>query len=685
MRRCLPILLFALLAARPGAAQAPPVAPKPGPDDLAAAGRACALAHQRQGAGALAVATSSVRHRQKMERYDVQWYKLDIALENNSRNVAGSAIMRVRVGAQPLDSLAFELYKAPASAGAGAATLLIDSVVVGGRRSPGVLRQGHDATAALPTPAAAGAVVQARIYYHGTAPNGNSAAIGNALNTRNYYSQGGVIYPYNTTWSLSEPFSAHEWFPCKQVLTDKADSSAVSVTTTLPNKVGSNGLLRRTVLLPNNKVRYEWSTRHPIDYYLISVAVAPYIEYVNYANPAGGPRIPVVNYVYNQAALDFYKAQIDLTPGFIENYSNLFGLYYFADEKYGHAMAPIGGGMEHQTMTTQDGFNFTLTAHELFHQWFGDNVTCGSWEDIWLNEGFASYGEYLSLQAFSTPAAARGWMDQAQGYAQTSNGNGSGTVRVPDTTNVGRIFSYNLSYKKGAAVVHMLRYLCHDDARFFRVLCTYQRQYSTRTARTLDLQRLFEVELGRPLDYFFRQWYRGEGYPKFDVRWHQVGNNLYLRVAETASIPTVTPFFQTEVDYTLTLQDGSTRVLRLNQTQASQAFSTLVNGPVASIAVDAAGWLPDLPGSVQQDPALTGNDPTLQVYPNPARDYLTLAGAVPLGATADVFDALGRRVASQPVQQAQLDTRALAPGVYVLRLRGPGGEALGQVKFVRER
>lgn len=683
------MLLFVLLAAGGAVAKAQPTAPGPAarlsPSDLAAAGRACALAHQRPGAGPLAVATSSVRHRQKMERYDVQWYKLDIALENNSRNVAGSVIMRVRVGAQPLDSLAFELYQAPASAGAGAATLLIDSVVVGGRRSPGVRRQGGDATAALPAVAAAGAVVQARIYYHGTAPNGNSAAIGNALNTRNYYSQGGVIYPYNTTWSLSEPFSAHEWFPCKQVLTDKADSSAVSVTTTLPNKVGSNGVLRRTVLLPNNKVRYEWSTRHAIDYYLISVAVAPYLEYVNYANPAGGPRIPIVNYVYNQAALDFYKTQIDLTPGFIENYSNLFGLYYFADEKYGHSLAPIGGGMEHQTMTTQDGFSFTLTAHELFHQWFGDNVTCGSWEDIWLNEGFASYGEYLSLQAFSTPAAARAWMDQAHSDAQTSNGSGSGSVRVPDTTSVGRIFDLDLTYKKGAAVVHLLRYLCHDDARFFRVLRTYQRQYSGRTARTLDLQRLFEAELGRPLNYFFQQWYRGEGFPKFDVRWRQVGNALYLRVAETASIPTSTPFFQTEVDYTLTLQDGSTRVLRLNQTQASQAFSTLVNGPVASITVDAAGWLPDFPGTVQQDLALTGDDPTLQVYPNPARDFLTLAGAVPLGATADIFDALGHRVASQPVQQAQLDTRALAPGVYVLRLRGPGGEALGQVKFGRER
>ena len=150
-------------------------------------------------------------------------------------------------------------------------------------------------------------------------------------------------------------------------------------------------------------MRYEWKSRHPIDYYLISVSVAPYLEYLNYAHPPR-PTVPVVNYVYNQAALGNFQSEIDRTPGFIENYSALCGLYPFADEKYGHSMAPLGGGMEHQTMTTQDGFNFTLTAHELFHQWFGDNVTCGSWEDIWLNEGFASYGEYLSLQALAAPS-----------------------------------------------------------------------------------------------------------------------------------------------------------------------------------------------------------------------------------------------------------------------------------------
>ncbi len=638
------------------------------------------------GAPARAQTGVSVRHRQLMDRYDVTFYQLDLTLSNTSRDIAGSVLMRVRVGARALDSLAFELYQVPPDSLPGRPTLLIDSVVAGGRRAPGVRRRGQEATAALAVPAPAGSLLNARIYYHGTAPHGNTNAVGNAFSNATSYRRDGVDYPYNVTWSLSEPFSAHEWFPCKQVLTDKADSAAVFITTTLPNKVGSNGVLARTVLLPGNQVRYEWHERHPIDYYLISVAVAPYVEYVNYANPVGGPRIPIVNYVYNTESLAHYQADIDRTPGFIENYSRLVGTYFFANEKYGHAMAPIGGGMEHQTMTTLDSFGFTLVAHELFHQWFGDNVTCASWEDIWLNEGFASYGEYLSLQAFDTPANARAWLNDAQARAQTAL---TGTVRVPDTSSVRRIFNYNLSYKKGAAVIHLLRYLCHDDARFFRVLRTYQSQFSGRTARTADLQRLFEAELGQPLDYFFQQWYRGQGYPRFDVRWNQVGGLLYLQVAETASTPAATPFFRTEVEYQLTFQDGSTRLVRLSQTQAGQGFSVAVSGTVAAIAVDPDGWLPDLPGTVRPDPALVlatrpAAAPALLFFPNPCRDQLTVDNLPTAAATAEVCDATGRVVLRQalPPASAVIATQALAPGLYLLRLLGPAGQPLGQGRFV---
>ncbi len=695
--------LTVALAATVGLLLAPPVVAQDGgrpaypapnfarPD----AARACVAAHLSSTARQ---PSTTVSHRRLMDRYDVKYYKLDLALENDSRNIAGSVTLKVQVGSRALDSLAFELYQAPAGSPAGTATLLIDSVVVNGRKLFGIVRVGPDATAFLGQPAAANALLTARIYYHGTAPNGNSAAIGNAFSTATQYYMNGGYHPYNVTWSLSEPFSAHEWFPCKQVLTDKADSSDVWVTTTLPNKVGSNGVLARTVLLPGNKVRYEWKSRHPIDYYLISVAVAPYVETTTYANPVGGPRIPIVDYVYDQGAVAYYQTEINRTAGFIENYSTLFGLYPFANEKYGHSTAPIGGGMEHQTMTTQDGYTFTLTAHELCHQWWGDNVTCGSWEDIWLNEAFASYGEYLSLQALGTPADARAWIDQAGYYAQNRYNGGwvpdnTGSVYVADTTNTNRIFNYYLTYKKGAFVLHMMRYLFNDDVRYFRALRAYQTQFRNRTARTADLQRVLEAELGRPLGYFFQQWFRGQGYPAFNVRWNQVGNTVQMRVTETASNAAVTPFFDTDVPYKLVFSNGTSSTVRLHQGQAISQFTVPANGlTVASIVVDPDQWVLDLPGTVVQDNTLAlgsravAATTALRVSPNPCTSQLLLT-ELPVGtAQADILDATGRLVRRQPLSaaMAQLDTQALAPGMYFLRALDAAGQPVGQARFVRE-
>ncbi|MFD2787533.1 M1 family aminopeptidase [Hymenobacter rubripertinctus] len=672
------LVLGGLLA---GAAQAQVPTYRPLAADLdGSAAEACARAHM--GPAVARPAYASLGHRQKMARYDVKYYKLDLRLANNARTVGGVVTMRAQTGAQALDSLAFELY----------ATYTIDSVVVDGRRSRDFTRRAlGDVTVGLGANVAPNTLFSARIYYRGTAPNGNAAAIGNALNTR-VDSRYGV----STTWSLSEPYNAYEWWPCKQTLTDKADSSDVWVTTAATNKVGSNGVLERVTSLPGNEVRYEWKSRHPIAYYLISVAVGPYAEYINYANPTGGPRIPVVNYVYNQAALNFYRTEIDRTPGFIENFSDLVGLYPFANEKYGHSMAPIGGGMEHQTMTTQDGFNFTLTAHELFHQWFGDNVTCGAWEDIWLNESFASYGEYLSLNRFSSAGAARDWMNNAHFSAMNQYVNAQwvpapgGSLFVSDTTSVSRIFSSRLSYKKGAAVVHMLRYVLNDDTRFFRALRTYQSTYGGRTARTRDLQRIFEAEAGRSLQYFFDQWFRGEGFPSFAVRWNQANGQVYIQNTQTTSMPTVTPYFDTEVDYRLTFTDGTSRTLRLRQYQLVVSAAVAESRVISSLEVDPDQWLLNGTGSVQRDAGLvTASRPsaaqvTLRTYPNPCHDQLRLADFNGSRAQAEVTDATGRVVLRQTVLAPApvLRTGALAPGIYHLRLLSPDG-SVAQARFVR--
>ena len=260
-------------------------------------------------------------------------------------------------------------------------------------------------------------------------------------------------------------------------------------------------------------------------------------------------------------------------------------------------------------------------------------------------------------------------------------------MRVPDTTSVSRIFNYNLTYKKGRGRgAHAPLPVPRRCPLLPRAAHLPEPVYRGRTARTADLQRLFEAELGQPLTYFFQQWYRGEGFPAFAVRWNQAGTSLALQVTETASVPASTPFFQTEVDYRLTFQDGSTRTVRLNQTQASQDFSLAVSGPVASIDLDPDGWLPDLPGLVQRDAALVVPpvSTALLVFPSPTRDQLTINNLPAASATAEVIDATGRVVLRVPLPATTIYTQALAPGLYYLRVFGAGGEVLGQVKFARE-
>ncbi|HPI55713.1 MAG TPA: M1 family aminopeptidase, partial [Chitinophagaceae bacterium] len=329
-----------------------------------------------------------------MNQYDVHFYFLDLAIERNSTIVSGSVTMGVNATAI-MDTFCFELNN----------TLTIDSVMYNGL-SLQVVRVGNISYAKFPSSINNGQSVSVQIFYHGDASVTGGSAIGDGFATDTSPSWGNQV-----TWSLSQPYSAYEWFPCKQFLQDKADSSWVYVTTSNQNKVGSNGLLEGVDSLPNNKVRYRWKSHYMMDYYLISVAVAKYVDYTIYAHPTSLPNdsIKIVNYVYdNPNTLTAFKSKIDSNALVLEYFSDLFGLYPFYEEKYGHAMAPIGGGMEHQTMSTMGNLgSFGVNSHELMHQWFGDHVTCKTWKDIFINEGFASYGEYLAYEHFRGLNAAK--------------------------------------------------------------------------------------------------------------------------------------------------------------------------------------------------------------------------------------------------------------------------------------
>ena len=156
------------------------------------------------------------------------------------------------------------------------------------------------------------------------------------------------------------------------------------------------------------------------------------------------------------------------TPLILDLYSNLLEKYPFANEKYGHAQFGWGGGMEHTTVSFMIYFERQLIAHEMAHQWFGDKITCGTWKDIWLNEGFATYLAALVIENYDGLAA---FITEKANMINniTSSPNGAVYLTDSEALSVNRVFDSRLSYNKGAMVLNMLRFKL-GDAAFFKEL-----------------------------------------------------------------------------------------------------------------------------------------------------------------------------------------------------------------------
>lgn len=604
---------------------------------------------------------ASSAHIVRMNQYDVKFYFLDVNLERTSTYISGKVTIKSQVKVSQLDTFSFQLHQ----------NLTIDSVKVNGQICTVGRIQG-EANAKLPSGLSQNAIFDAEIWYKGTPPTGQNAG----LSSGNSQSWGNRI-----TWSLSQPYAAYEWFPCKQVLSDKADSVWVWVTTDTSNKVGSNGLLKGVTPISPTKHRYEWRSTYPIDYYLISVAVGQYVEYNIYAKPTSYPdSILIQNYVYNNPnTLPYFKNEIDKTKDLVELYSDLYGLYPFHQEKYGHSMAPFSGGMEHQTMTTQGFFSFTLTAHELAHQWFGDWVTCDNWSDIWLNEGFASYSEYLALQYLPSLGnqTADSWMSDVHDNVMSVAG---GSVFVPDTTNINRIFSSRLTYDKGAAIIHTLRFVINNDSLFFLGLRNYLQQHAFGTAAAQDFKWVMGNTSGLNLDQFFDQWYYGEGYPSFDVRWFQVGNQLIMKVMQTTS-STVTPLFVTPIEYRVKRQGMGDTTIRVNHTQPIENYVFTPNGNVINVGVDPNNWIINQ-ATVTKDQTLA-NSPLLEqlsfvLYPNPGSEILNIRSSHSEITKIKVFDTLGKLIYEDTMSQnlKQIPIHHWQSGTYIIELENAKGKAV---------
>lgn len=592
------------------------------------------------------------------EKYDAGFCFLNLELSNLSTFIRGTVRMegKTRVA---LDTLLYELHP----------FLSISKIKLNGDSVP-FLRRNTAVLVAANFPAGTSFTVETS--YSGTPPTAGDNPFGDAgISNATSPSWGNQI-----TWTLSQPFSAYEWWPCKQSLRDKLDSVEVHLTIPADCKGGSNGLLRNVVEnLPVGKVRYEWKHRHSIDYYLVSAAVGKYVDYRLYAHPAGGDSVLIQNYIYdNPQTLINFKSAIDETASFLELFSDLFGPYPFGNEKYGHCMAPFGGGMEHQTMTTQGTFNATLTAHELAHQWFGDYVTCASWADIWVNEGFATYCEYLMLENLY-PAQAAAEMNGNHNSVLQQN---TGAVWVADSLNSNRIFSSRLSYSKGAALIHTLRYLIGNDSLFFAGLRLYLNRFANGTAIGLDLKSALEEVSGVNLDEAFEQWYFGEGHPSYSLRWNTGNGNLFIRLSQTVTAPQVTPLFTTPVQIRFPRTSLPDTVIQIPVSSVNELV--LISGmgqATGTPVVDPYNYLINRTSLVQKDPTLvitSGSEimsPVKSVF-LPAETEGRFRFVPEDAGTWDyqVLDIRGRKLQSGRIaSNEELDLSSQPPGQYLIRLQ----------------
>nr|MEE4266729.1 M1 family metallopeptidase [Candidatus Krumholzibacteria bacterium] len=396
------------------------------------------------------------------ELFDVIHYGLDLNLNPSSRILSGTVATTALVTGNSLATMDLNLKS----------NMNVSAVTAGGASST-FLRSGNLLTVNLDRTYATGETVAVTVTYSG---NPSGEAFG-------WDSHSGQ----HMIWTLSEPYGAREWWPCKDLNTDKADSLDITVTVPSNLVVASQGLLQSDTTEGSLRT-FHWKTNYPTVPYLVSLAIYPYTRYSDWYTPLDGSDPVEVQFFVYPDHFNSVQSTYALTVPMIGAFAEAYGEYPFVDEKYGHAEFTWGGGMEHQTISSMGGWSEDLISHELGHQWWGDMVTCADFGHIWLNEGFATWGE-----AF--------WAEQAYGfstyqeYMAIASYFGGGTIFVenPFTEN---IFDGNLSYNKGSWIVHMLRGALGDED-FFAGLQQYRTNHLYGSATTEELQAALEAVSGR--------------------------------------------------------------------------------------------------------------------------------------------------------------------------------------------
>lgn len=590
--------------------------------------------------------------------YDVKYYRCEWEVNPAVRYISGKITMYYTI-VSSTNNIQADLMN----------SLVVDSVK---QRNTLLTKQHSSNTLSIDFPATvnAGVFDSVSVYYKGVPPN---TGFGSFITT----THAGVP----VMWSLSEPYGSRDWWPCKNGIDDKADSVDIIITAPSQYKAASNGLLQsETLIAAGTKKVTWWKHRYPIATYLVCFAVTNYSVFNN-SVLLGSTNLPMQTFCYPESLAAFQNGTQNCLDA-LQLFHNNFGDYPFIKEKYGHVQFSWGGGMEHQTASFMVSLNESLVAHELGHQWFGDKITCGSWEDIWLNEGFATYLASFYMEN-KYPANT---LNARKGVVNNITSAPGGSVWVDDTTNVGRIFSGRLSYNKGSYLLYMLRWKL-GDAVFLKALRQYQKdpKLAYGFAKTDDLKRNLEQVSGQNLTEFFKDWFKGQGYPSYNVQWTQIGKEyVKIKMNQTTSHTSV-DFF--ELPVALKFKNATEeKTIVVDNKNNGETFIRNIGFIADTVLIDPDYWLVTKNNSSAKVPDAAAGQNIIQVFPNPIQDRFTIYMHKMAASTANInlYNAAGQLVYTKNIallngsEYVEVPSQTLAKGMYFLRINA------SDFKFVKK-
>lgn len=592
------------------------------------------------------------------QNIDVKFYALDLDIRPSTQYLAGNTLIKLKMKTD-LTSFYLDLSN----------NLKVDSVFINSLKKTFTHSENKINFSSLSFKK--DEIIDVKVFYQGKpASTGLGSFVFKQINGKDYI------------WTLSESYGTSDWFVCKDSPEDKADSADIKIT--VPEKLTavSNGKLFEEKNNGNGTKTFLWKTRYPIAQYLISIAVAEYEKYTNYFKYTEKDSMPIEHYSWSGNLTEARKKMFDLTPYMLKTYSDLFGLYPFIKEKYGHADFGWDGGMEHQTISSMIDYSEDLMIHELAHQWFGDKITCKDWNSIWLNEGFATYSEALYYEVKYGKGAYDGTIKDYMNYATYAQG----SIYLNDISSDANIFDYYLTYAKGCVVLHMLRGVTGKE-KFLQILKNYINDPElVYTSTGIDsFIKHAEAVHGSSLKWYFDEWIYGENYPKYNFTWNSTNTSdgrFRVNINVKQQLNNNPAFFTMPIQIKIYTNTKDTLVTVFNNS-ADQNFEFVLSENVIKIEPDPDNLIMKGIISVtdiekESNIEIPQKFELMQNFPNPFNPATVIAFTLPEKCRVElkVFDILGKEVKTLADEEfssgkysVKFDAGNLPSGIFLYRIK----------------